>query len=160
MPQRARRRPARGQRAAAGECGLGAALLGGDAAGGEQHTGPPVGVERPYGQRGERVRPAEVQRPFGVGGDPAGQDDERVVGELRQERLAQPRLQGPALLERVDEQQRSGFGARRGRGLLQPARIAVEEPAVHVHHASAGQFVLPRGVAQQRGLADAAGPCS
>ncbi|MCX5000472.1 hypothetical protein [Streptomyces longwoodensis] len=80
-----------------------------------------------------------------------------MVDEPRQERLAQPRLQGSALLERVDEQQRFGFGARRGRGLLQPARIAVEEPAVHVHHAAAGQFGLPRGVAQQRGLADAAG---
>ncbi|MEU7103135.1 hypothetical protein AB0A66_33060 [Streptomyces longwoodensis] len=96
---------------------MGAALLGGDAAGDEQHGGPPVGVERPYGQRGEQVRPAGVQRPFGVGGDPAGQDDERVAGEPRQESLVQPRLQGPALLERVEEQQRSGFGARRGRAV-------------------------------------------
>jgi hypothetical protein len=80
-----------------------------------------------------------------------------VVGEPEQEGFAQPRLEGLALLEGVDEQHRAGFGARRGGGLLESARIGVEESCVHVHHAAADEFRLPGGVAHQRGLADATG---
>ncbi|MDC2956709.1 hypothetical protein PO587_19750 [Streptomyces gilvifuscus] len=72
-----------------------------------------------------------------------------MVGQPQQEGLAQPRLQGLTLLEGVDEQHCAGFGACRGGGFLESARIGVEEPAVHVHHATAGELGLPGGVAQQ-----------
>lgn len=145
-----------GERAASGEGDEGAALLGGDTPGSEQGVGL-GGVERSHGQCGEELRPPGVQRPFGVGGDPAGHHHDRVVGEPQQEGLAQPCLEWLALLEGVDEQHRTGFGTRRGRELLEPARVSVEEPSVHVHHAAAGEFGLSGGVAHQRGLADASG---
>jgi hypothetical protein len=145
------------ERAAADEGHQGAALIGRHTARGEQGVGP-VGVERPDDQIGEQRRPAGIQRPLDVGRGPARQHDARSLGEPGQERVPQPRLERLALLERVDQEHDAGLGTRRGGGLRQATRIGVEVPGVDAQHAATEGLRLPGGVAQQPGLADAAGP--
>ena len=135
-----------------------AVVLGGDAAGVKQRAAVAV-VEMVEAMHAQQRRPLRVVAPAFIRRLPSGADDEPARRQLRQEFVAQPRMQRRELLAGVDEQH-SGIVVRLRQ--IQPDRVD-ERMRLRRHESRVDAHDAPRRgggpitqLREQRALADAA----
>lgn len=102
--------------------------------------------------------PSRVGDPARIGGRTPGDHRDRAQRQPRQEVLPQPVLQALTVLERIDQEHRSGLADRLSGGLLEVVGRRRNRTAVDLDDQPSRFPRLQREPPEQRGLADSAGP--